>query len=100
MACSSSSMLLQTPGDLPLKLVKRLGEIDRKALGLPERMTLRISLHAGPVYVYEDQIINRENYIGSHVNRAARMEPVTVPGHVYATDASAALAELEAAGQF
>jgi class 3 adenylate cyclase len=87
-------------GRFALKLVKRIDQLDRKALGLPEDMALRISLHAGPVYVYKDQIINRENYIGSHVNRTARMEPVTAPGHVYATDAFAALAELEAPGQF
>ncbi len=87
-------------GHFALKLAKRVADIDRKSLGLPSDMTLRISLHAGPVYVYKDQIIDKENYIGSHVNRAARIEPVTVPGHIYATDAFAALAELEAPGQF
>ena len=29
----------------------RIADIDRKSLGLPVDMTLRISLHAGPVYV-------------------------------------------------
>src|SRR5271165_895628 len=87
-------------GHFALKLAKRVADIDRESLGLPADMTLRISLHAGPVYVYKDQIIDKENYIGSHVNRAARIEPVTVPGHIYATDAFAALAELEAPGQF
>lgn len=52
---------------------------------LPHRLNLRISLHAGPVFESVDPICNRTNYYGSHINRAARLEPVTVIGHVYAT---------------
>ncbi|HSV30271.1 MAG TPA: adenylate/guanylate cyclase domain-containing protein, partial [Candidatus Omnitrophota bacterium] len=65
------------------EVVKRLGEemIDQ----LPNPLTLRISLHAGPVFEAIDPIRNNKNYYGSHINRAARLEPVTVIGHVYAT---------------
>jgi class 3 adenylate cyclase len=49
---------------------------------------------------FEDQIIDKDNYIGTHVNRAARIEPVTPPGRIYASDAFAALATLEAPQQF
>ena len=87
-------------GRFALKLAQRVSEIDRNRWGLPEDMTLRISLHAGPVYRYKDQIIDKLNYIGSHVNRAARIEPITPPGQIYVTDAFAALAELELPGQF
>lgn len=87
-------------GRFALKLAKRIGEIDRDSLGLPKEMNLRIALHAGPVYRYKDQIIDKLNYIGSHVNRAARIEPITPPGQIYVTDAFAALAELESPGQF
>ena len=83
-----------------LNLAKRVASIDRKSANLPPDMTLRIALHIGPVYRYRDQIIDKVNYIGSHVNRAARIEPVTPPGQIYATDAFAALAELEGPNQF
>jgi class 3 adenylate cyclase len=52
---------------------------------LPHPLNLRISLHAGPVFQAEDPICGRKNFYGSHINRAARLEPVTVIGHVYAT---------------
>jgi class 3 adenylate cyclase len=87
-------------GRFALQLADRVVVIDRKAAGLPEQMSLRIALHAGPVYRFKDGIIGKLNYIGSHVNRAARMEPVTPPGQVYSSDAFAALAALQAPGQF
>jgi class 3 adenylate cyclase len=52
---------------------------------LPHPLSLRISLHAGPVFQAIDPICGRPNFYGSHINRAARLEPVTVIGHVYAT---------------
>lgn len=52
---------------------------------LPHPLSLRISLHAGPVFQAVDPICGRPNFYGSHINRAARLEPVTVIGHVYAT---------------
>jgi len=52
---------------------------------LPHPLNLRISLHAGPVFEAVDPICGRKNFYGSHINRAARLEPVTVIGHVYAT---------------
>ncbi|CAA7613896.1 adenylate/guanylate cyclase domain-containing protein [Magnetospirillum sp. UT-4] len=52
---------------------------------LPNPLNLRISLHAGPVFEAIDPIRGNTNFYGSHINRAARLEPVTVIGHVYAT---------------
>jgi class 3 adenylate cyclase len=83
-----------------VKLRDAVAVIDRAAIGLPADMSLRIALHAGPVFRFEDQFIGRQNFIGSHVNRAARIEPVTMPGRIYATEAFAALATLQAPGQF
>ena len=37
---------------------------------------MRIGLHTGPVFEDYDAIIGRNNYFGSHVSRAARIEPV------------------------
>jgi hypothetical protein len=53
---------------------------------------LRIALHAGPVYSCIDPVTGNPNYIGSQVSHAARIEPVTPPGQVYASQAFAALA--------
>src|SRR5262249_45348306 len=74
-------------GRFALDLATRVANIDRKSSGLPEDLALRIALHSGPVYRFKDQIIDKANYIGSHVNRTARIEPVTPPGQIYATDA-------------
>jgi class 3 adenylate cyclase len=65
------------------EVVTRLGTemIDK----LPNPLNLRISLHAGPVFEAIDPIRGNPNFYGSHINRAARLEPVTVIGHVYAT---------------
>ena len=87
-------------GRFALNLARRVADIDRESSNLPEDMRLRISLHTGPIYRYKDQIIDKTNYIGSHVNRAARIEPVTPPGQIYVTDAFAALTELQAPNQF
>lgn len=65
------------------EVVTRLGEEMRDIL--PKPLHLRISLHAGPVFEAVDPICGRKNFYGSHINRAARLEPVTVIGHVYAT---------------
>lgn len=65
------------------EVVARLGDEMRDQLADP--LTLRISLHAGPVFEAVDPIRNNKNFYGSHINRAARLEPVTVKGHVYAT---------------
>ena len=62
-----------------------------KALGLPERLNIRIALHAGPVFGCTDPVTGQPNYTGTHVSRAARLEPKTPEGEVYASEAFAAL---------
>jgi class 3 adenylate cyclase/tetratricopeptide (TPR) repeat protein len=52
---------------------------------------IRVSLHAGPVVLAHDAILERDNVFGHHVIRAARVEPVTPPGEVFATEEAAAL---------
>lgn len=68
--------------------------------GLPEKLNLRIALHAGPVYSALDPITGSLNFTGTHVSRAARIEPVTPPGQVYASQEFAALAAAERIAQF
>lgn len=76
-------------------LVKRVKHMDWEGLGLPAELNLRIALHAGPVYVGMDPVTGRSTCFGTHVNKAARIEPITPPGQVYASQAFAALAAAE-----
>jgi class 3 adenylate cyclase len=63
--------------------------IDRTPWGqynLPAKLNIRIGLHVGPVFGAKEPILKTMNYFGSHVNRAARIEPITNPGNVYASE--------------
>ncbi len=73
-----------------LSFLENMLEVDWAALGLSEASPIRIALHAGPVFCGFDPIIGRDNYFGSSVTKAARIEPVTPPGMVYASEAFAA----------
>ena len=64
---------------------------DWAAVGLPVGTSVRIGMHAGPVFPALDPITQRQNFFGSHVNRAARVEPVTAPGSVYVAEQMASL---------
>jgi class 3 adenylate cyclase len=73
-----------------LRVVEEFRAVDWTAVGLPETSQIRIALHTGPVFCSFDPIIGRDNYFGSSVTRAARIEPITPPGTVYASEAFAA----------
>src|SRR5262249_15896565 len=72
-------------GRFALALRDLIATPDWTRRGLPGDLNLRIGLHAGPVYVLRDPVLRRTSYNGSHVNWAARIEPITVPGQVYAS---------------
>lgn len=74
-----------------LMLRDRVHETDWSRYGLPADLSLRIAIHAGPVYVGTDPVAKKRNYLGSHTTLAARIEPVTPPGQVYASQHLAAL---------
>lgn len=82
--------------EFALRLVDRVKQVDWARLGLPVDTTVRIGIHAGPVYQRMDPIIGRENVFGSQVNRAARIEPVTTPGCAFASEQFAAALAAEA----
>ncbi|MEA2496438.1 MAG: hypothetical protein QOJ29_4349 [Thermoleophilaceae bacterium] len=71
-------------------LQSALAEVDLAAAGLPPHLALRLGAHIGPVFPIRDPIAGERAFIGSHVSRTARIEPVTPPGAVYVTDAFAA----------
>lgn len=61
---------------------------------------MRIAIHHGPVFKDFDPILGRETCFGTEVTRAARIEPVTPIGEVYATLAFAAILALRAPDRF
>jgi class 3 adenylate cyclase/tetratricopeptide (TPR) repeat protein len=85
---------VQDAGQFALDLRDGVCSTDWEAKGLPS-LNLRIGLHAGPVYACTDPVTLRPNYIGAHVSRAARIEPITPTGQVYASQSFAALAAAE-----
>lgn len=81
--------------DFALRLLERVAEFDWRTVRLPADTSVRIGLHSGPVYEAFDPVIERKNFFGGHVNRAARIEPVTVPGCAFASEQFAALLAVE-----
>ena len=64
---------------------------DWASKGLPSDFSARIALHAGPAYALEDPLLGKTNFFGRHVNNAARIEPIALPGCVYVSETVAAL---------
>lgn len=82
-------------GTFALNLADQVNTTDWESYGLPAELSLRIGLHAGPVYGCLHPITNTHTFTGTHVSRAARLEPITPCGHVYASEQFAALAASE-----
>jgi class 3 adenylate cyclase len=77
-----------------LDLQDAMGALDLEAVGLPLHLAFRLSGHIGPVFPIRDPVLEADAFMGSHVSRTARIEPVTPPGAVYVTEAFAAALEL------
>jgi class 3 adenylate cyclase len=86
---------VQDAGNFALQLRDLVCDTDWQAKGLPKELNLRISLHAGPVYCYKEPVFKELEYAGSHIVRAARIEPITPPGQVYASQQFSALASTQ-----
>jgi class 3 adenylate cyclase len=87
-------------GVFALDLMDAIAGTDWTAYGLPAALVLRTGLHAGPAYACLDPVTGRQNYFGAHVSRAARIEPITPPGQVYASAAFAAIARADDVREF
>jgi class 3 adenylate cyclase len=83
-----------------LELQEALGDIDLASVGLPSHLALRLAAHFGPVLAMWDPVLDEMTFVGSQVNRTARIEPVTPPGAVYVTEHFAAALVLERTGRF
>jgi class 3 adenylate cyclase len=83
---------VRAAGHFALDLADKINRKNWTARGLPAGLNLRIGVHAGPVYACKNPIKQTRDFFGTHVSRAARIEPITPPGQVYASEAFAALA--------
>jgi adenylate cyclase len=72
----------------------------RASAGLAQHLALRLGAHVGPVFPTRDPVLDGPAFIGSHVSRTARIEPVTPPGAVYVTEPFAAALELHGGPDF
>lgn len=63
--------------------------------GMPLPLGLRIGMHAGPVFEGTDPISRRPFYLGTHINRAARIEPIAEEGQIFVSREFAALSAFE-----
>jgi class 3 adenylate cyclase len=77
-----------------LALQAAMAGLDLAACGLPEHLALRLGAHIGPVFPVNDPVTGVLAFMGSHVSRTARIEPVTPAGEVYVTEPYAAVLEL------
>jgi class 3 adenylate cyclase len=87
-------------GEFGLQLADLVAHTNWAEHGLGSGMNLRIGLHAGPAYEFDDPITGDRTYGGTHVSRAARIEPITPPGQVYASENFAAIAVAHGAKTF
>ena len=77
-----------------LELQDAMAGIDLGAHGLPPQLALRLGGHLGPVFPVRDPVLGTDSFMGSHVSRTARIEPVTPPGAVFVSEPFAAALEL------
>lgn len=90
---------VRAAGIYALNLAELVQTTDWAALDLPD-MSIRIALHAGPLYSFVDPITRQVSWSGKQVTRAARMEPITPPGSVYASREFAAIAAAQNVSDF
>lgn len=72
------------------RLQQAMGAFDWTSLGLVAETGVRIALHTGPLFRIYDPVTERFTFYGTHVNRAARLEPVVQPRQIFVTEEFAA----------
>lgn len=87
-------------GRWAIRLSSLVSGTDWGSRGLPPDLNLRVGLHAGPLFRCIDPVTGQPNFTGKQVVPAARLEPVTPPGMVYASREFAAIAAAEKAAGF
>lgn len=89
-----------TGADCALSLQEAIGALNPQEHGLPAHLGLRLGGHVGPVFPIDDPVLGYRSYMGTHVSRTARIEPITPVGSVYVTEAFAAALALDRSGRF
>jgi len=89
-----------TCADFATRIVTAFEKMDWTTIGAPADTNVRIGVHNGPVYEQLNPLLHRSEFHGSHVNRAARIEPLTTPGTVFASEQFAAFLTLESQQEF
>jgi class 3 adenylate cyclase/tetratricopeptide (TPR) repeat protein len=69
---------------------RALRDLNPRSAGFHHPLELRLALHYGPIFRGRDGLTGCETFFGAHVTRTARIEPITPPGEVFATEAMAA----------
>lgn len=90
---------LQSAIEVARSLQKMISTHNWQLDNLPTNLQMRISLDAGPCYSYIDPVMDKLEFCGNYVVRAARMEPITPPGHIYASNTFVALCRAQGLGQ-
>ncbi|MEJ8571561.1 ATP-binding protein [Microbaculum marinum] len=83
--------------DYAAALTESASTIDPASFGLRHRPRFRVALHAGPVFVGLHPLTGRSMIFGHHVNRAARIEPLAIPGGICTSRPFVALLKAEMA---
>jgi hypothetical protein len=77
-----------------LDLRDDMSALQLEEAGLPGHLGIRLSGHIGPIFPMWDPVMQKQSFFGTHIVRAARMEPVTPPGALLVTEPFAAALEL------
>lgn len=87
--------------DFALTLLREVRDkVPFKEFGFADANPVRVGLHAGPVFEIHDRVLGRTGYSGQHINRTARIEPVTLPGCAFASEQFAAVLTMEAPTEY
>jgi class 3 adenylate cyclase len=83
-----------------MRMRKFIKDQDFERHGLPKDMTMRFGMHYGPVFPTNDPVHGTPTWFGSHVSKAARIEPVTALGEVFVSEPFACVLAVEASQEF
>ena len=87
-------------GEFALDLRSFVRNTNWVEMAFPASFGIRIALHAAPASALYDPVLGRTNYFGRNISQAARIEPITPPGEVYASESFAALSASEGVKNF
>ena len=81
--------------EIAFSLKQGFEQLDIEEYGFGSGLDIRVGLHSGPVFVGTHPFTAKPIVYGSHVSRAARIEPITVPGEIFASQQFVAMLSVE-----